>query len=354
MRIKRSNGNIHVFFRVGTSGKLRNKIEELRLKYGSKIIKAVEEYERFDSGINIDFSLYDLSESLSDSENALLKYIFRKSIGIGATTSYNGVFADRKYDYHGDPAIVYILRGSYAPEVNVARDSITNLPIEAAVEFDIINDTIEYRTIEKYYSSDYHFKSERELSELIKKHPKWESRIVIKYYDENNKKNKKAVSEITEDDFLPRNLYKNYIIDNVTIAFLKEKYSLSFSLEQGGIFIEDKEENCVDTSDFPVQMFFKFRDNSELLGMISHYGINVYSPEHRFSQWLIQNREKIEKELPTVYRKILEIMIMSEKKTDVMNSLNDILTQLKSYRNNYFGITDELYLTESDFGESKY
>ena len=350
----RSNGNIHVFFRVGTSGKLRNKIEELRLKYGSKIIKAVEEYERFDSGINIDFSLYDLSESLSDSENALLKYIFRKSIGIGATTSYNGVFADRKYDYHGDPAIVYILRGSYAPEVNVARDSITNLPIEAAVEFDIINDTIEYRTIEKYYSSDYHFKSERELSELIKKHPKWESRIVIKYYDENNKKNKKAVSEITEDDFLPRNLYKNYIIDNVTIAFLKEKYSLSFSLEQGGIFIEDKEENCVDTSDFPVQMFFKFRDNSELLGMISHYGINVYSPEHRFSQWLIQNREKIEKELPTVYRKILEIMIMSEKKTDVMNSLNDILTQLKSYRNNYFGITDELYLTESDFGESKY
>ncbi len=341
----RSNGNIHVFFRVGTSGKLRNKIEELRLKYGSKIIKAVEEYGRFDSGIDIDFSLSDLSELLSDSENALLKYIFRKSIGIGATTSYNGVFADRKYDYHGDPTIVYILRGSYAPEVNVARDSITNLPIEAAVEFDIINDTIEYRTIEKYYSSDYHFKSERELSDLVKKHPEWESRIVIEDHDENEK----AVSEITKGDSLRFTSFDTYsLIDNIAIAFLKEKYSLSYSVEQHRIFIEDKEENGLDTSDFPVRIFFNFWDNSNLLGMISKYRINVYSPEHRFSRWLIENRKSLEKELPIVYKKILEIMIKAKNKTEVINDLNDTLAQLKNYRNNHFGITDELYLTEDD------
>ena len=39
---------------------------------------------------------------------------------------------------------------------------------------------------------------------------------------------------------------------------------------------------------------------------------------------------------------------MSGNKTDVMNGLNNILTQLKNYRNNYFGITGELYLTEDD------
>ena len=99
-------------------------------------------------------------------------------------------------------------------------------------------------------------------------------------------------------------------------------------------------------------MFFKFRDNRELLGVISNFmfnqGINVYSPEHRFSRWLIKNRKSLEKELPIVYKKILEIMIMSDSKTDVIKSLNARLEQLKSYRNNYFGIKNELYLTEDD------
>ena len=82
--------------------------------------------------------------------------------------------------------------------------------------------------------------------------------------------------------------------------------------------------------------------------MISKYRINVYSPEHRFSRWLIENRKSLEKELPIVYKKILEIMIKAKNKTEVINDLNDTLAQLKNYRNNHFGITDELYLTEDD------
>lgn len=344
------NGNINVSFSVYTAEELKNKIKELMLKYDSKEIKAIEDYKRFNSAIDIDFSLSDLSELLSDSENALFKYIFQSSIGAGATTSYNGVFADYTdlgYNYFDrSQTIVNIFRGSYAPEVNVARDSITNLPIEAAIEFDIIHNSIKIYRAKDYYTSDYHYISERELSELIKKHSEWESRIVIEDYYEN----KKAVSEITKGDSLHSSSFdKASLIENIAIAFLKEKYSLSYSVKQHRFFIEDKEENCKNTSDFPVQMFFKFRDNRELLGVIFNYRINVYSPKHRFSKWLIQNRESLEKELPTVYRKILKIMIMSEKKTDVMNGLNDILTQLKSYRNNHFGITDDLDLTEADF-----
>ncbi|MEE0857554.1 MAG: ATP-binding protein [Ruminococcus sp.] len=349
------NGNINVSFSVYTAEELKNKIKELMLKYDSKEIKAIEDYKRFNSAIDIDFSLSDLSELLSDSENALFKYIFQSSIGAGATTSYNGVFADYRDLGHNyfdrSQTLVNIFRGSYAPEVNVARDSITNLPIEAAIEFDIIHNSIKIYRAKDYYTSDYHYISERELSELIKKHPEWESRIVIKDYDGN----KKAVSEITKGKSLGRFLFeKNSLNHNVAIAFLKEKYSLSFSVEQEEFFIEDKEENYSDTSDFPFIMFFKIRDNSELLGSIRFSAINVYSPEHRFSQWLIKNREKLENELPTVYKKILEIMIMSNYKTDVINDLNDTLAQLKNYRNNHFDITDKLYLTEDDLAEHDY
>lgn len=338
------NGGVNVNFRVYTSTEMDNKIKELKRSDDKEAKKAVKAYRRLNSRISKAFSLSDLSGLLSASEKKLLKYAFRGKRGY-STISYNGVFA-------GAEGIVYsiidvrLLRGNYAPEVNVARDSITKLPIEAAVEFGIIDRLVGYRNLdEKSYESGFYYEPEKKLSELIKKHPEWESRIVI----EDNYVNKKAVSEITKGDPLGFDLFrKNALIDNVAIAFLKEKYSLSYSVKQWRFFIEDKEENCLDTSDFPVQMFFKFRDNCELLGVISHR-INVYSPEHRFSRWLIQNRENLEKQLPTVYRKILKIMIMSNDKTDVMKSINSILDQIKSYKYNYFGITDKIKLTKDDF-----
>ncbi len=357
------NESVNVDFRVYTPDVLDYGLEELECSY-DEAKNAVEAYSRLKSVISIAFSLSDSSGLLSASEKKLFKYAFRGKT-YSSTISYNGVFAGAKRFFYipyndNDNIInkdVRLLRSSYAPDVNVARDSITKLPIEAAVEFGIIDKSVGNSYLDKNsYESGYYYEPEKKLSELIKKHFEWESRIVIKDYFGN----KKAVSEITKGDFLGFDLFrKNSLIDNVAIAFLKEKYSLSYLVELRGVelrgfFIEDKEENYLDTSDFPVQMFFEFRDNSELLGMISHYGINVYSPEHSFSQWLIQNREKLEKELPTVYRKILKTMIMSKEKTDVMRGLNDILTQIKEYGNKDFEITKELYLTEDDLAEYDY
>ncbi len=350
------NGGVNVNFRVNTPSKLDYKIEELKRSDDEEVKKAVEAYYRLDSVILKAFSLSDSSGLLSDSEKKLLEYAFRGKIGY-STISYNGVFAgaNRIY-YRGDIdgfIDVRLLRGSYAPEVNVARDSITKLPIEAAVEFEIIDRSIGYRYLdEKSYASGFYYEPGNKLSELIIKHPEWGSRIVI----EDHYENKKAVSEITKGDSLRLSSFnKVSLIDNIAIAFLKEKYSLSYSVGQHRFFIEDKEDNRLDTSDFPVQMFFKFRDNRELLGVILNsmfnHGINVYSHEHRFSRWLNKNRKSLEKELPIVYKKILDIMIMSDKKTDVIKNLNEQLTRIKKYRYNHFVITEELYLTEDDFAE---
>lgn len=341
------NGGVIVNFRVYTPYKPDDKIKELERSDDEEAKKVIEAYDRLYSGITKAFSLSDLSGLLSASEKKLLEYAFR-SKRRHITISYNGVFAGAEGRVY-NIIDVRLLRGSYAPEVNVARDSITKLPIEAAVEFGIIDNSVGNSYLdEKSYESGYYYEPENKLSELIKKHPKWESRIVIK----DHYVNKKAVSEITKGDSLRLSSFAgNSLIYNIAIAFLKEKYSLSYSVEQEEFFIEDKKENCLDTSDFPVRMFFKFRDNSELLGVILYGGINVNSPEHRFSQWLINNRKSLESELPTVYRKILEIMIMSNDKTDVMKSINNILDQIKSYKYNYFGITDKIKLTKDDFAE---
>ena len=347
------NWGVNVNFLVPTTEKLYKKIVKLKQSDDEEAKKAVEAYNRLNSGISKTYSRSELSVLLSASEKKLLEYAFRGKRGY-ITISYNGVFAGaNRINYRGninDFIDVRLLRGSYAPEVNVARDSITKLPIEAAVEFGIIDKSVGNSYLDEIsYESGYYYEPEMKLSELIKKHPEWESRIIIKYFGV------KEISEITKGDSLRFSSFnKRSLYHNTAIAFLKEKYSLSYSVNQNKFFIEDKKEKCLDTSNFPVQMFFKFRDNCELLGVISYSGINVYSPEHRFSRWLIENRKSLEKELPTVYRKILQIMIMSKEKTDIINSLNDILTQIKEYGNKDFEITDDLYLTEDDLAEHDY
>ncbi|MEE1172028.1 MAG: ATP-binding protein [Ruminococcus sp.] len=347
------NVGVNVNFSVNTPRELDNKIKELK-RSDEEAKKAVEAYYRLDSGISKTYSRSDLFGLLSASEKKLLEYAFRGKIGY-STISYNGVFAGAKrIGYNYSIIEVRLLRGRYAPEVNVARDSITKLPIEAAVEFGIIDKSVGNSYLDEIsYESGYYYEPEKKLSELIKKHSEWESRIVIK----DHYVNKKALSEITKDDSLRlSSFYRDSLTDNIAIAFLKEKYSLSYSVKQRRFFIEDfiedKEENCLDTSDFPVQMFFKFRDNRELLGVISYArGINVYSPEHHFSRWLIKNRKKLKNELPTVYKKILEIMIMSNGRTDIIKKLKEQLTRIKKYGNEDFEITYEFYLTEDDFAE---
>ena len=62
----------------------------------------------------------------------------------------------------------------------------------------------------------------------------------------------------------------------------------------------------------------------------------------------IDNHEDLEKELPQLYRKILEIMIKSKNKKELIEGLNGRLRQLKNYKNNMFNVTDKLLLTNSD------
>ncbi len=305
--------------------------------------------------INVSYETF--YETLSESEKTLFEYIVNNNTVEGyGVTAYNGVFADEIHDGYNDSIkSLLLLKGKNAPEVNVARDSITKLPFETSAELSIMESRIGTISFLKYIPSDYQYKTEKELNELIKKYPEWESMIFINikilrnntttYKLETIQKTKKLVND--GETVLISNSRSFY--DNIVLTFLKNNFDLIF--EGLLLKLKPKTSDYTDTSDFPVQMFFKFWDNSNLLGMISKYRINFYSPEHSFSQWLIQNREKLEKELPTVYRKILKIMIMSKEKTDIINSLNDILTQIKEYGNKDFEITYEFYLTEDDFAE---
>ena len=79
----------------------------------------------------------------------------------------------------------------------------------------------------------------------------------------------------------------------------------------------------------------------------------AYNEEHRFSQWLIQNQEALQENVGGLYNDILKTMCESHNKDSLIAGINAILTQLRGYRNNYFGVTDELFLTDADIVEIK-
>ena len=76
---------------------------------------------------------------------------------------------------------------------------------------------------------------------------------------------------------------------------------------------------------------------------------NLYNPNHPFSQWLIKNQKELIEKVPGIYNSMIDKMIFSENKTDVLDFLNASLKRLQTYQHNFFGIKDDLFLKDEDF-----
>ena len=327
-------------FRVNIPKELEEKTYDLSKNDITRYIK--------DYHITIPYnSLYNL---LSESEKPVFLYaVQNNTAGKNGVIAYNGVFADNTnrgflFDINPYKALL-LLRNGYAPEVNVARDSITRLPFAATVELCIIDEIIgrisysDDFIFSKYYSN-YQYYTEQELRKQLETHPEWESWINI------SERIQKIKHYLYIENFFVR-YFPPTLLENLRLAVFKKDFDLGY--ENHTLLLLPKTENSIDTSLFPVQMFFTFPTKSVVFGRVNEFGLNTYSPKHSFSQWLIKKQELLKNELPEVYNKILEIMIELKSKTDVMNYLNARIKQLKNYKNNLFEITDELELTEKDF-----
>lgn len=319
----------------------------------------IKEFERIADEYKVEISFDIISDIISESEKNVMKMVIRSNhIVSRGFIAYNGVFAgDFAFNYVDDfvPMII-LLSGDYAPDVNVARNKITKVPVECAFELDSMKNHIKaLGTYHNYftntYSLEYQYLTEKELYELIEKHPEWEQDILIKVIYNQAEYRDSTISEIKEafdnGELLEIGFLNSSLYDNITLAFLKKYFKLCVC--DNRIKLADKADGTFGTSDFPIQLFFEFSENLNIFGKISRFSNCCYSFKHSFSKWLIMNREKLQRELPKLYDKILEIMIKSSDKSKVIKEVNSRLKQLEKYKNNVFGVTEELYLTDSDF-----
>lgn len=244
-----------------------------------------------------------------------------------------------------------LFTGQYAPEIAMDRNEISSFPLEAALELSVIaHETGLFDRL----SIKWNQATTRALRELFQKHPAWEKYVKI------NGVNGDLFSLPEIRDIFSQNAHAKILFNIYDDAYsalcltaICRKYAVCIDTtgknRLWGLTITNAPPD--DTAiDFPGRMFFPpVKENAPLC---FDFGFGrYYNQEHRFSQWLIQNQAELQERVPGIYNDIIALMLMP--RNSFIADINAILTQLRGYRNNYFNITDELFLTDADIVEIK-
>lgn len=268
-------------------------------------------------------------------------------------TVYNGILTDNSDQLgKGSQCIGYVLllRKSYCPEMDLARGSISRLPLETVCELSLAQHALYKRKpcfalIHKdFFNNQFAFVSECDLQHILSTHPVWQKQLLL-----NNVPIPEWNQQIQPglQVRIPR-IEKDSAYDYLRLAAIKERYAVYFDTSSPKTLFITLEPTDESTSSFPVTMFYKAQRNNAPLGNINLRGINYYNADHEFSKWLIANRKSLQEQVPSIYDNLLEVMILCCDPSKIIETVNKLLGLLKSYHNNSFGVTDSLLLRDED------
>lgn len=291
---------------------------------------------------SLDISHSLLSQLLSPEEAVIWEYA-KPGLNLA---SYNGILADTdksasmSFFEQNESSTILLLNGEdYYPEVNMARDEISKLPLQASLDLAFIRKHFlkgdNYLThLQKRYR--YDTITEKEYFTFLKENPVWES--TYKY-------DGKTVDELTEDDTIVLDNYHSdsyhsslNILTLLSFAILKKHFKVYCYVDNNKCTINlllKKKENEKQLLAFPVQMFFNFIESKEIFAIECLYNI-----EHPFSKWLIKNQSALLENAPGIYNNLIDIMIHRSDR-DYNNDIISLLDTIKEY--GIYEVEDELY-----------
>ena len=342
--------------------------------YGrNKPLQKENEYlDAYKKEVSFNISFKNLISMLSEEEAPIFMkifvsnavsgdFIFKYNEDHGTCAAYNGVLSDTSDLLDIDREYmnsIILLSGVNCPGVNMARNIITSLPLETFCNLVRIRDILNDWNWLRYYSNtgllddkSFALTEAWRFRSILERHPDWEDQIQIRTDIlseervslselEGMLKNKEEVMV----DEVNRNPY-----DLLCLAALKRRFTvwIDFSNNWDGRMILKSGKSHLE--EFPVILFFHPMEMKTVLGRIGGLNINYYNQEHRFSMWLIKNRKELQDKVPGMYNNILTTMILEDEISVIVKELNDILGHLKQFPGNPFNISEELYLSESDF-----
>lgn len=278
-------------------------------------------------GLSFRFSFIGSGITLSESECCLLGLLCGALQNAGTRywlTAYNGVLVDigsKNLNCFG----AALLKEDFQPQVNVARDGITNLSVETQYCFEMSGLGKEILG----YSS-WRLATEREIAKILAKHPKWER-------EQENSTRRSVKLGVQALDYL-------------WLAYWKRRCKVW--LDGTDWYAEVDALPDKQTADFPVIMFMWMKERTEVLFHSIGRG-TYYNRTHPFAQWLIVNRTILVEKVPALYdtmiRTMMRPMVLKGDSSEILNTLNNTLNALRNYPGNPFHVPTDLVLTEADF-----
>lgn len=278
-------------------------------------------------GVSVELVEGKQSFRLSPAETRLWELCFgalRDSKTGRKLIAYNGVLAQSDQDnspYKYNSYFVMLLREDFLPRVNMARNEITGIPLEAAccIEMAGLEDVVP--------GNRWKLATERELWAILDRHPGWAGML-------------QAEESLDVWDYSPHTA--------LWVAYWKRQCQVSF-LYMGldsvcHAVTEEKPDGR--TADFPAAMFYRL--DGEML-CYDRWNDLYYNSSHPFSRWLIEHRAALVKQVPNLYDTMIKTMMLADYTEKIRDVLNTSLDLLRKMEGNPFQVPADLVLTEKDF-----
>lgn len=278
----------------------------------------------------------------------------QKSVDSGTITAFNGILADQSQllgKADGLVGMILLLQQKYRPEVNLARDTISELPLEALAVLSVLRQKLKFdygygNQPEAFQIGQFCLRTEEELQMLLEEQPALMDELQL-----GDCTVRKAEKLLEAGNVLNlRGFEIDSIYDMLCLAAAK-KLGTVFGNAGGYPTISLRSGKGVNfTSAFPVSLFVAWKGNSTKFAKIrGRRGFNFYNPKHPVSQWLIGHRRELVEKAPGIYIAMLENMILAGDAEKLREKLNDGLRRLQSIPGNPYEVTNNLFLKESDF-----
>lgn len=313
------------------------------------------------------FSLYDLKKEAWYGEHL---FPVRGDDVIYGVAGHNGIFCgepvflcgfgDEKRDDYG----VLLLRDGYRPEMNLARDKIQRMPLEALFACEHVRARLRKEGYEWWIDeagekilSAYTYHSMKDFLLILENHSDWIDGMAV-FTSEGDFQLRQIEAILREKHILTLHRkslpafseYISSIYGHFLMAYLQAHCCLYLNDRGTEILLSEGQPNCGGNAwkAFPPGFFIPEKDENQGYltseGSFNRCGCNA---NHRLSRFLLDNGTKIQKLSPGGFNRI--ISIIAGKNDDVMISMvNDQLKIFQRIKGNPLGVTDDLFLKDED------
>lgn len=280
----------------------------------------------------------------------------QESVKSRTITAFNGILADQSQllrRTNGLIGMILLLQQRYRPEVNLARDTISELPLEALAVLSVLLRKLglDYwygDQPEAFQASRFCLKTEEELWALLEEESALKDELQLGSHTLCEAAELLGQGKVVELSSVNR----NSLYDMLCLAAAKRLGTVFRNTKGYSKICLYSGTEVNSTTSFPASLFITWKGGSAPFAEVGDFWdsrINFYNPEHPVSQWLIGHQQELMEKVPGIYNTLLKDMLTATDSEQLCKKFNDGLRRLQSIPGNPYEVNDSLFLKESDF-----